>query len=72
MSATYAKNLQGGAGSNLPGLGQGQTDLPGDQRELVCCSSETGEMASLGTKTMCQVLSANLVSVFGVEFHLLV
>lgn len=50
VSATYAKNLQGGAGSNLPGLGQGQTELPGDQRELVCCSSETGEMASNGNR----------------------
>lgn len=55
VSAPCAKNLQGGAGSSLPGLGQGQTEMPGDQRELgrVCCSAETAKMASLETKTTC-------------------
>jgi len=56
VSAPCAKNLQEGAENKLPGLGQGQTELPGDKRELVrvSCSSETGEVASPETKTTCQ------------------
>lgn len=74
VSAPYPKNLQGAAGSNLSGLGQGQAEVPGDQRELGSLlqlrnwwSGKPGNKDHLPGQGTGAVLSANLVWVFSFE-----